>query len=391
MKINLTLQLYKSKTYADGSHPITLMYTVNGKRIKKVIAKCKPGDWSTKANRVKSTALKAAMINSLITTEYAKAEELLYEIKKGNKSVSGIFRAADKFSLEQAFDAELARLEKEFKSGYYDKILAIKKQIKDLTIDVADIDEKWFNQMISDLEGLGNSANTIKKKIKLMRGVILRYSSQGVTKEIKAVTIPTTKSVKQKLNSDELSLLKNLPLIENDLMTATRDLFLMQVYLRGVRVGDVLQAYAKDFEDGRFKYKADKTDKELSIKLITDAQNIVDRYAGKHERLFPFFTWTPDKKLTKFENERARLKHKESCTTVINKYLKILAAMAGIKKPLSSHIARHTFARMAIDKINNPMVTMELLGHSSLAVHQNYLNDIRKDDELDQAADDIFG
>jgi integrase len=65
--------------------------------------------------------------------------------------------------------------------------------------------------------------------------------------------------------------------------------------------------------------------------------------------------------------------------------------MAGIQKPLSSHIARHTFARMAIDKINNPMVTMELLGHSSLAVHQQYLNDIRKEDVLDQAADDIFG
>lgn len=64
--------------------------------------------------------------------------------------------------------------------------------------------------------------------------------------------------------------------------------------------------------------------------------------------------------------------------------------MTGIFKPLSSHVARHTFARMAIDKINNPMITMELLGHTSLAIHQQYLNDIRRDDILDQAADDIF-
>lgn len=56
--------------------------------------------------------------------------------------------------------------------------------------------------------------------------------------------------------------------------------------------------------------------------------------------------------------------------------------MAGIMKPVSSYIARHTFARMAIDKINNPMVTMERLGHSSPAVYQQYLNDIRKDDQL---------
>lgn len=65
--------------------------------------------------------------------------------------------------------------------------------------------------------------------------------------------------------------------------------------------------------------------------------------------------------------------------------------MVGITKPLSSHIARHTFARMAIDKINDPMITMELLGHSSLAIHEGYLNDIRKDDLLNQTADDIFG
>jgi integrase len=49
---------------------------------------------------------------------------------------------------------------------------------------------------------------------------------------------------------------------------------------------------------------------------------------------------------------------------------------AGIDKPLSSHIARHTFARMAIDKVNNPMITMSLLGHTSLAVHQQYLKDV---------------
>jgi integrase/recombinase XerD len=70
--------------------------------------------------------------------------------------------------------------------------------------------------------------------------------------------------------------------------------------------------------------------------------------------------------------------------------LKLLLKMAGITRRLSSHIARHTFARMAIDKINNPMITMELLGHANLEVHQNYLKDIRKDDVLDQATDDIF-
>jgi len=82
---------------------------------------------------------------------------------------------------------------------------------------------------------------------------------------------------------------------------------------------------------------------------------------------------------------------KESCTTIVNKYLKEIAKVTNIEKPLTTHIAKHTSPpRMAIDKIKNPMVTMELLGHSSLSIHQGYLNDIRKDDVLDQAVDDIF-
>lgn len=64
--------------------------------------------------------------------------------------------------------------------------------------------------------------------------------------------------------------------------------------------------------------------------------------------------------------------------------------MAGIDKSLSSHIARHTFARMAIDKVNNPMITMNLLGHTSLAVHQQYLKDVRNEEVLDDVTDEIF-
>jgi site-specific recombinase XerD len=391
MRISLKILLYKQKTYSDGTHPIVLQYITNRKVRRKVLARCKHDDWDPAKNRLKSKVPNAIRINHYLNEEYVKAEHDLYDIKSGDKVVSSIFKATTEITLQEAFNAELTRLQKEFKSGYYDKMLAIQKQIPDKSILVSDIDERWFEKMIINLTNAGNNGNTIKKKIKLIRGMILRYSEKGVSKEVKSVTVPTQKPLKQKLSPQEFDALVNLKLPEDDLLTATRDIFLMQVYLRGIRVGDLLQAYTDDFESGKYVYRADKTDKPQSIKLIPAATAIVDMYKGKHSRLFPFFTWEYDKKATKFDNERARLKHKEGCTTIINRYLKVLAKMAGIQKPLSSHIARHTFARMAIDKINNPMVTMELLGHSSLAVHQQYLNDIRKEDVLDQAADDIFG
>lgn len=390
MNASIKLHINLSKLNAAGAHPVYLRYIIDRKVKRKTIAHVKKSDWDFIKNQVKSKAQNADRINSFLNSEFAKAERELYDVKDGRKSISDIFQNEKSISLNDAMELELVRMEKEFKSGYFDKIKALQRQTKNKDIPINQVDEKWFARMISEMEANGNMGSTIMRKVKLIRGLILRYSSKGVTKEVKAVRVIQNKSVKQKLNASEMDRLASLELGDGDMLTATRDLFLLQVYLRGVRVGDLLQAYSKDFVNGRYEYKADKTDKVQTIKLISQAQEIVDNYTGKYDRLFPFFTWKPAKGISPFNNDRARLKHKETCTTVVNKYLKVLAVMAGIQKPLTSHIARHTFARMAIDKINNPMITMELLGHSSLAVHQAYLNDIRKDDVLDAAADDIF-
>lgn len=390
MQISLKVVLYKQKSYSDGTHPIMLQYILNRKVKRKVIARCKADDWDDKKNRIKPRVQNAARINMYISEEYSKAEHDLYDIKSGSKKSSKIFNDDSELTLQDAMDADLLRLKKEFKTGHHSNFIKLNNQITDKSVLLKDMDAKWFDRLIADCSSKGNNGDTIKKKIGMIRGLITRYSETGVSKEIKSISIPTQKPLRQKLSAHELQALVDLKLLEGELITATRDFFLLQVYLRGIRVGDLLQANSKDFTGGKFTYTADKTDKVQTIKLIPQALAIIERYTGKHDKLFPFFTWKPDKKKTEFENDKARLKHKEVCTAVINRYLKILAGMSGIKKPLSSHIARHTFARMAIDKINNPMVTMELLGHASMTVHQAYLNDIRKEDELDQAADDIF-
>lgn len=390
-KISVRLHMYKAKSYTKGKFPIILEYNINGVRKKKVLASSSVSDWDPKKLTIKGRDQETDRINNILRKELSDAEEKVYKVRLGELSINDLFGGKDKsITLDKAIEMELVRLEKESSSGLYDKVLALKKQI-DTNVPLTQIDKYWFEHQIGIFKGYGNINNTIQKKIKLLRSIIGRYSEQGVSKELRDIRMVTTKSLKVKLTSQELAAIEGLQLPENELITVARDLFLLQIYLRGIRVGDLLQAYAKDFDEGRFTYIADKTGKSISIKLIPQANAIVDRYKGKFDRLFPFFVWLPVKRSTNFQNERARLKHKEVCTTVINKHLKVIAGMCGITKPLSSHIARHTFARMAIDKINNPMITMDLLGHSSLAVHQAYLNDIRKDDELDKAADDIFG
>ncbi|MBC7566256.1 MAG: hypothetical protein H7223_04750, partial [Pedobacter sp.] len=226
MKASIRLHLYTHKTYTDGAHPVILQYIIDGKVTKRVLTRCKLKEWDAKNLRLRGRVKDAARLNNMIASEFAKAEQAIFDLKAGKVTVSeALGNRGNVITLGDAFGLELVRLEKEFKSGYYDKIAAIRKQIPDLTIPIEDIDNKWFDRFIRRMGGdaVGNSNNTIKKKIKLLRGEILRYSSKGVTREVKAVTIATTRTVKQKLSGEELALLEKLYLQDSDLLSATRD------------------------------------------------------------------------------------------------------------------------------------------------------------------------
>jgi integrase/recombinase XerD len=395
MGISLKLLLYKGKLYADGTRPVVIQYIINSKVKRKVVGRCLEEHWDEKTNRVKAKVKNATALNHRISAAFSEAEKEIYKVQSGDKPIRSLFDPVSPTTFNGAVQQELVRLKIEMKAGAYNKLIGYSSQIKDYCdtdiLELKDMDLNWFKGYTHFLTQLGNEGATSQKKVKTIRAVVLRYlGKEKVSEELRCYRIPTKKTIKQKLDTGEFARLESLELPEGDIVLAVRDLFLLQVYLRGIRVGDLLQAGPDQFNEGFFKYKDDKTGQNFSIKIIPRAQVIIDKYLSTDDRLFPFFKWQHNPKLNDFDNKVKRLKDKESCTSVINKYLKMIATMADISKPLSSHIARHTFARMAIDKINNPMVTMELMGHSSLVVHQQYLNDLRKDEELDRAADDIF-
>jgi integrase/recombinase XerD len=404
MSIKLKVRLFKGKTHADGTHPIQLQFYLNGKEKRKGIYFCKAKDWDEKECRVKSKVSNSAYINNLISEKYSEFERELIKVMNGDAKAKEFFEEKKVLTLGHVFDVELSRLKREIKPAPFKRYEGYQRQLSVYTdihnLDIKDIDLNWYQSAAvyfkqeSVVDGKvvkkANMGSTIQKKIKAIRRLIERYSGELQSDEIRNFRVPTKKTVKQKLTASELLKIEALELKPDSNMAVARDIFLMQLYLRGARVGSILQAYPWQFDNGR--YTAVNTDGKNNVgsRLIPKAQAIVDHYYGRHERLFPFYKFKANPAASDFENKRVMLKKKEASTAMVNKLLKDIAQKVEIDKPLSTHIARHTFARMAIDKINNPMVTMELLGHSSLAVHQQYLNDIRKDDVLDAAADDIF-
>lgn len=115
-----------------------------------------------------------------------------------------------------------------------------------------------------------------------------------------------------------------------------------------------------------------KTNVQSNIPLMEIPQMIITKYEGKTKdgRLLPVLS-----------NQK------------INAYLKEIADLCGIKKRLSYHVARHTFATMSLSKGVPIESVSKMLGHTNIKTTQIYARITNKKIEQDmmQAADKFNG
>ena len=93
-----------------------------------------------------------------------------------------------------------------------------------------------------------------------------------------------------------------------------------------------------------------KTGKLISVPILPKAKTILAKYRDNGVTALPAIS-----------NQK------------INSYLKEIAAIVGINKRMSHHMARKTFASTVLLYNDVPMeIVSELLGHSSLKITQEY-------------------
>ena len=98
-----------------------------------------------------------------------------------------------------------------------------------------------------------------------------------------------------------------------------------------------------------------KTGERIEIPLLDPAKKIIIKYRVSFERT------NQGKLLPVLSNQK------------VNKYLKFLAELAGIKKALTHHVARHTCATTVLLDNEVPLETVShWLGHRSIRTTQIY-------------------
>ena len=150
---------------------------------------------------------------------------------------------------------------------------------------------------------------------------------------------PGTRSRIIYLTTDEINKIREYKGIER--LEKVRDLFLFQC-LTGMAFADMQALKPGDINDNFIMKPRVKTDKvPQMIPLLEEARQIIDRYKGNAYCL------------PEISNQR------------MNGYLQEIATIKGITKKLTSHVGRHTFATVMLEK-GLPLETIShILGHAS--------------------------
>ncbi|MBJ7879609.1 tyrosine-type recombinase/integrase [Gelidibacter salicanalis] len=134
---------------------------------------------------------------------------------------------------------------------------------------------------------------------------------------------------------------------------------------------DMMKLEWKDTDFDNIYYTRSKTKGDFKIKIVLPVQEILSYYKQLSTGTNYVFPILLKNSLTPSQLENRKHKTLQR----YNKELKEIAEICEINKPLSSYVARHSFANCLKQKGVATDIISESMGHQNLAVTQAYLKE----------------
>ena len=382
MKNTFSILFYirTSKQKKDGTTPIYVRITVNGKRSDfSAQRSITASRWNKSKTRAKGTTEAVRTLNTYLDTVQA----LIYEhhqilISKG-KFVSAIAiknaylgLSEEKKTLIDLFQYHIDSITSLIGKGYVKStVTKYKTTLKHLKAFIK------YKYKSDDLHLIQISLGTItafEHYLKTVQGVGINCTNKYLTHFNKVVNLAVANDwliknpclihkmknetvLKGFLNEFEIQLMIDED-ISNKRLAQVRDIFVF-CCLTGLAFIDVKNLTPVDVKKGVngkewLLTKRQKTGTQTHIPLFAYALTIIERYKNHPESV------SKGTVLPVLSNQK------------MNAYLKEVAVICGLDKHLTMHLARHTFATYTLTK-GIPIETVsKMLGHSSLKTTQIY-------------------
>lgn len=220
--------------------------------------------------------------------------------------------------------------------------------------------------------------NTIGFYMRALRSVYNQAVDRELTRQrnpFRHVYTGVDKTLKRAVSVSIIRRLKTMDLSREPQLGLARDLFLFSFYTRGMSFVDMAYLRPGDIADGILRYARRKTGVTLCVRWEPCMQEIVARYSADcGEFLLPIIT-------NACKDFRRQYK---TCLYRVNRALRRLSDRMGLDRPLTTYVARHSWASIAYGRRVPLSVIAEGMGHDSEKTTRIYLASIG-DSRVDKA------
>lgn len=297
-------------------------------------------------------------------------------------------------AVEDGFKREIERLEALGKYSSVSKhksTLASMSAYKSTKIALEAINMDYLKGFEAFLRERGNNDNSIATRFAIFKAIynkaikerlIVPKQNPFIHYKVGSLWTPTRKRAISKEDIQKVIELEIPYNYRSDYKRLARDLFLFSYFTAGMNFGDMARLQHKDVINDRIYYSRHKTQKLLSCKLTEQSRGIMARYsdsmASPEDYIFPIL----DRKI--HITEKQKFHRIVKSLRKVNSALKEIGEDVGLQFPLTTYVARHTYATVLKRSGVNIAIISETLGHSDISTTQIYLDSF-EDSQIDEA------
>ena len=382
--------LYKSKTLSNGEHPLMLVVTKDGQRKYSSLGiSCHPDKWNFQKNEPKKNHPDKLKIETIIAKRIGEIQTKALDLKLHDKDFTSDSLVAtvqkpkgtnDVFAYTDTLVANFIQNKEVGNANVYrDTKRALQNfASKNKTLSFSDIDLNFLNRWETYCKNRNMAETSISVYFRTLRAIFNRAVKDQIVgmnhypfRDFK-ISKFDTRTRKRAIDKADIQKIKAINISGKPVVQLSKDVFLFSYYCQGMNLTDLAHLRWSQIVQDRLFYVRAKTGKEFNLKLLEPARQILEYYrpfTGSKPDNYVFPILNAERHITPIQIDN-RI-HKMN--SLINTHLKSMGRKVGIETPLTTYVARHSYATVLKTSGIPIAVISEALGHESEAITHTYL------------------
>lgn len=385
--------LNSNRKLNDGTYP--LVFQIIHNRRKKILYTgfhVMKEEFDSEKGKVNTCRGMNVKINREVRRIHRLLNERICELERSGEEysvcdiLSGTYRKPVKcFYLLEYIDTQVEWKKEMGKEGigaaYRSTRRSLSKYMGNKDIRMSQVDSQFVARYIDFLKHSGVGENTVNFYIRNFRTCYNLAVKEGLVLRggypFNDIHTKPCRTVKRALSREDMSRLLHLYFPEDSVLRFARDLFLFSFYTQGMSFVDIAFLKRKHICGEIISYSRHKSKQLIHIGITSQIQELFNRYGtngnkgNKEAYIFPIINTegTDNKQISEYRQYRSSLSR-------INRALRTIADDLGLGIPLTTYVARHTWATLARDN-GVPISTISAgLGHTTENMTHIYLKEL---------------